>query len=116
MFGWIERLWGRRTFTVIATGTQSNEMDFRGCYPTRIFVESTTGAPTSLGFSLDNPGDSTAAFVQLYTGGSAMAITVTVNKWNAISDDIAKLIGCSRIKVDCAAWTDGGRIWVDTST
>jgi hypothetical protein len=113
---WIERFYQRKKFTVEPTGEQSNEQNFRGCYPTRIFVEDTADAPTSIGISLDDPTDEAAAFIGLESGGSDLAITVVPGKWVAIASDISKLIGCSRVKIDCAAWSAGGRIWVDTST
>ncbi len=115
MFAWIERFFQRKKFTVAAAGTLSDERDFRNCYPTRIFVENTTNAPTALTFQLVSPVDD-LTFVDLYSGGSALSITVVVNKWNAIPDDIAKLIGCERVKVGCAAWSAGGRVWFDTCT
>jgi hypothetical protein len=117
MLGWIYRFFSRKTFTVAAAGTLSSENDFGSCYPTRVFVENTTGAPTSLLFDLDDPTSATATFVDLYTtAGAAYTLAVTPGKWVAIDSDISKLIGASRIKVACAAWSAGGRIFFDTCT
>jgi hypothetical protein len=117
MFGWIHRFFSRKIFTIAAAGTLSDENDFKNSYPTRVFVENTTGAPTSLLFDMDDPTNPSAAFVDLYTtAGSLYTLAVTPGKWVAIDSDISKLIGASRIKVACAAWSAGGRIFFDTCT
>ena len=116
MWGWIWRFFDRRMFTVAASGTLSDEKAFRGCYPTRIFVENTTGAPSALTFWLDDPTNATGSFIQLYTAGAALSISVTAGKWNEISSDLAKLISSDRVKIGCSSWSAGGRIYVDVST
>ena len=114
--GWIHRFYDRRLFTIAASGTLSDEKDLAGCYPTRVFVENTTGAPSALTFWIDDPTSATGTFIQLYSAGSALSISVTAGKWNELSSDLAKLIACKRVKVGCSSWSAGGRIYFDLST
>lgn len=111
-----ERLPNRRTATIAAAGTESTEIDFGGCYPVRVYVQNTTGAPTSIGLKIADPL-TPGSFVDLYSGGSALAIAVTPGKWVDLTDVIPALININvPCKAACSAWSAGGKIVFDTST
>lgn len=114
--GWLQRLFNKNLQTIAALATESGEFQCPEGYPTRVWIENTTDAPTELGVSIESPLSESATFIGLDKNGDALAITVTPGKWNSLSPAIADLIGANRFKFTFSAWTAGGRMAIQRST